>query len=1621
MKNLLYQLRKNLNILCVGMIFCHGSFASNTLNRWNAKVSAPVANMSNPTSIAINTYNPDNSDIQKLFIADGSPVTSQANQLGKIFIADVLLGPITHNLQALSAQYYGWDLNIPLSVTVKPDKIFIAMENRDLVNSYDPSFNTTVINSLGAMGNSKSVASNFYSQNIFIAQTNNNKVVKTDTQLSTPISIPANYNFSHPISVAEDSVGNVYVLTTGAGPAFTKVTPPSINDYQNATISTIPLSTNQPNTPNYFSLGVDSKQNIYITDLANSQIIQAKSSSSSLNSYDQSVVFSKPSDTIYAVTFDLHDNAYVTSSDSTGGKITFIINSYLNITSPADGTGSPSDGTADLCENSVYYNLKGVSGSIINTHGYDLTVMLSNEPNSASIFNGDISGPGSFTLNLIPNSNYPVFDTTMTFGGANSYSGGTNINGTSLVLVDNGSLNSNGDVRLTANAVFDISGIHSSTAIGNLITTDNTSNVVNLGPKLYGSTGNDLTSNLTHDVNFAGSIRGVAKFTLAGFGKMTITNPHYYQGGTDIAGQTVLAMRSGSRLYQAGDIVLKDNGQFDVTQADSGTTVGDIYADNTSQNTLINLGSNKLIFGFSNNSDFYGHFTGTSAAELVKQGTGVTSFYGSSDITKLSIMSGGIALKGNATIPSNTNVSVRGIALGYIIVNPTTTTPFVGSTFNYQSASPAPAISNGSFDISGLNAAQITVGDVTGGNSSSVTNMGGNISLGTKSLLFGTNTPLTVFNGTSSGSGQLIKQGTGTWRVVPLSNVQTNNAYSLDHTGGVIVRNGTIIISKDINLGRTYDAVNYPNATLTLGYALNQAILQFDADTPAGTTINRPIITAGAGGVIDTSNNEVTFTQGFSGTAPITKTSTSNINNGSMIVNSLTTGVPAISVPLIIDAGGVTLSDTTNNINYNMIQGNVQIGDNTNKTTNLRGAGNIQGNVLVNNLGIYSNTGKVSGDVLVNGGGSFAGAGNIGRDVTINNGGIFNGNGNVGRDVIINSGGTFVSVGNVGRNVSVNNGSTFNGVGSIGGDVSVSNGGIFAGIGNVAGHVTNSGHVAPGNSPGIRTVNSYTANPGSFLDIYIQPTGGLFPVPGVDNAELIVTQTVDVSGSYLNIIPATGSYQEGASYKFLSSPNGVTGNFSNQNDVVAVGPYQAIITRDANSDYLTFIIKHINLNANSSTDQKHVGDYFNAIPTPAIGTDLADVIGAIGKLGLLSSSDQADAALDAVSPERDSTTGLVHIENSSMMHGITTARLTSLRRYAPSHNRIASSRLRFGQMGQRDAVTTMLNHKRGQMMATHLKMLSNPDSVNAVGQGVQNTNLGAVQADAQDNMNQQLQYSNGQGGMWVHTMGQHIRQKERSDNYGYHANTGGIIAGLDKQISSSIYAGIGIGHSQSHLKLDRGGGTGHIKSYFATLYTTYFKGPLHIDAALLGGVGQHKMNRTISFTGFKERAAKNTHSSYEIAPHIGAGYKIPVFKTIEIEPFAGVDYTMQKEKGYQETGANSINYYIRPKLSRYLRTESGLNVIKTTSYEGYKVSLIAKIGYVYKKSWNLNTVQASLIGYDSNILNVTGANVHSHQVSPGLEATIAAPSNTAVAVRYNAELGKSYTNHQLMLKVNKKF
>ncbi len=784
--------------------------------------------------------------------------------------------------------------------------------------------------------------------------------------------------------------------------------------------------------------------------------------------------------------------------------------------------------------------------------------------NTSTTYTGIFSGNGQFIK---------VGAGTMTLTGANTHTGGTAING--------GVLSIGNDVNLG-----DPAGVLSFDG-GTLLTTAgiNTPRLVTLN-----AGGGTIDTN-GFNSTFSGVMSGVGGLTKQGAGILTLTGLNTYQGGTAINGGT-LSIGDDANLGDPAGPLSFDGGTL--------LTTGDVTS---ARSVAINAGGGTIdTNGF--NSSFSGPVTGLG--DLTKNGAGTLLLSGglngytgdttvnagtlevntnSGDTTHVGALSGvGDLVKSGTntlTLAGNLNGFTGDVAIDGGILDVDTT---AGSTALVGDISGVGGLSKSGLNtltLSGMNtysgptainAGMLTLGSGTAiGDQSAVTVTAGatlnqngfsetigslagagDVTLGAGTLTTGGNNNTTEFSGVMSGNGNLVKEGTG---VFTLSGINT-------YLGGTTINGGTVSISDNLNLGDAAGPLTFGGGTLL---------------TTADVTSNRAVTLNAAGGTIDTSTFDSTFSGIFFGPGGLTKEGT-----GTLTLTGANTYL-----------GGTNINDGTLSVS------------NDNNMGGAAGPLNFDGGTLLTTAGIMSarsgviNAGGATIDT--NGfnstlSGMFAGAGGLTKNGvgTLSLDGV---NTYVGPTTI--NGGRLDVNGSITSDTTANTGTTLGGNGTIFGNVTIADGATMA----------------PGNSIGqTNIVGNYTQNTGSIFELEIQPAPRGAEVAGVDFDQTNVTGSAVINpGATVNVVSAPGVYELGNQFRFLQTTGGVTGTYDPLTGVTFNGG-RLVGTLVHRTNAVDLVINRTNFSGVGTINTKNLRaaagglDQLSLIASTAPGSDAADVI-----------------------------------------------------------------------------------------------------------------------------------------------------------------------------------------------------------------------------------------------------------------------------------------------------------------------------------------------------------------------------------------------------------------------------
>ena len=1074
--------------------------------------------------------------------------------------------------------------------------------------------------------------------------------------------------------------------------------------------------------------------------------------------------------------------------------------------------------------------LSGVAGSSVLLGANALTV----SPPGSSSFAGTIGGTGSLVIDG---------SGTETLTGANTYTGGTDIQSGTLALSPGGALAGSGALTLASGGTFDISN-GSNQTIGALAGTGGT---IKLGSHSLNMSGGSFdgaiqgTGNVTNTAN-ALVLNGVNTYTgltTVQGGSLTVGDATHT--GASVAGNVIVA--SGASLGGVGTIggsVTVQNGGHLAPGNPTGTLT--VSTDLTlSQGSLLDFsfgapGATFTDFGTGHSVAVTGNLAidGTTLNPIDAGGFGPGLYnlftYGGT----LTETNGGIAPPSGFTIQNLTAskqinlINANGLTLNFWNANGLASgTQMGGGSGTWSVAQPNWTDAAGSvtstrspidaFAIFDGAAGTVTVDGAGGTQPLSTTGMqfaSDGYHLTGDSLALAAATPgafseirvgdgsgasagwTTTIDNTLTGVG-LNKTGAGT---LVLNGV---NAY----TQGTMLTAGTLSVGSDASLGANGTSIDFEGGVLRV----------------TGTTYtstNRAITFGAVGGGFDIADAANTFTvnQSLGGTGSLVK-----LGAGALVLsgaNSYTGGTTISAGTLqgdttslqgnIVDNALLQFAQTTDGTYAGNLSGTGSLTKTGAGTLTLSGASTYTGGTTLDAGTLRGNTTSLQGAIAnsaalvfdqaadgifngtLSGGGSLAktGAGSL----TINTVNSFTGATTVSQGALI--------VGDDSHPTA-----------SLAGSVTVSSGAMLAGIGSVGG-LDAFGAVKPGNSPGTLTVTGNAVfHPGSSFEVWATPDGQV--------GRLAVSGSVSILGGSVLTLAQAGNYAPLTQYTILTAGNGITGTFGGV------------------SSNLPFLTPALSYTANAVT----------------------------------LSLQRNDVSFASVAHSR--------------MQSATAAALDGLSMASPV----------YAAMAGLDAPTARhaLDQLAGEVHASVTTALA--DDSHYVRDAINNHLLGTTTAGQQTEG-----VTNAGTSVWVSGWGHWGNHDGDGNAHTMSANGSGILLGADLPVDAFRLGGV-IGHGQGSLSVDEVTSTGHIDSNYAGLYAGWDLGAWRVRGGLAYAWQTVDAMRHIAF-GPYTGTAQSSYDANTGQAYIDAGYTFR-WGAGSAEPYINLSQVHVRTDAFTEQGTSA--------------------------------------------------------------------------------------------------------------------
>jgi len=256
------------------------------------------------------------------------------------------------------------------------------------------------------------------------------------------------------------------------------------------------------------------------------------------------------------------------------------------------------------------------------------------------------------------------------------------------------------------------------------------------------------------------------------------------------------------------------------------------------------------------------------------------------------------------------------------------------------------------------------------------------------------------------------------------------------------------------------------------------------------------------------------------------------------------------------------------------------------------------------------------------------------------------------------------------------------------------------------------------------------------------------------------------------------------------------------------------------------------------------------------------------------------------------------------------------------------------------------------------------------------------------------------------------RWQHQGKLYGYNDTTVGGAMGVDYHMRNGF---IGAAFSSTYDKMHwkNFDGRARMNAYYGGLYGRWHCDGLFMNAALLGSYNTYSTTRDINF-GTIGRSAYATHNGNQWLPHVGFGYQTCAAQ-FQLIPYVNLDYVVQREHGYTEAGAGSIDLHVHPSRAGLFQGEVGVSFWTTCSACSGEFIPMITLAYI-------NQTPSGAREYDANFANSgccftgTGGDYKRNLFVPRLALTYQGwCDNLNVSLYYDGQIGSKYWSQDVIV------
>jgi autotransporter-associated beta strand protein len=247
-------------------------------------------------------------------------------------------------------------------------------------------------------------------------------------------------------------------------------------------------------------------------------------------------------------------------------------------------------------------------------------------------------------------------------------------------------------------------------------------------------------------------------------------------------------------------------------------------------------------------------------------------------------------------------------------------------------------------------------------------------------------------------------------------------------------------------------------------------------------------------------------------------------------------------------------------------------------------------------------------------------------------------------------------------------------------------------------------------------------------------------------------------------------------------------------------------------------------------------------------------------------------------------------------------------------------------------------------------------------------------------------------------------------------NFGGAAAGVDYRFDPRFLAGIGVGYTHGTQWVNSFMGQGWSDSVSVAAYGSFTQAGFYVDALAGYAYYGNQLQRQILIPGLQQRTATGSTGANQFLGQIEGGYKLGVYApaSATITPFGRFQISSVTQNGFTESGAQSLSLNVAQQTTNSQRTTIGADLGSSIGFgEDKKVDFAVRLGWLHEFADVARPITAAFAGAPGNSFTVFGATPLRNAAVVGLQATTTIAAATQIYLRYDGEIATGTDNHAI--------